>query len=119
MKKKKKHAHGSEVGVVKEAPLSEDSVVAEGAVVMAVVGHHTTETVLLGAGLTHHSVEYLRLGAGRGGERGRERKKREKPPNHLHALLKYKIVFMTEIQHIPIEAQETRSKRNLYKRTTH
>ena len=39
---KKQHAHGSEVGVVKEAPLSEDGVVAEGAVVMAVVGHHET-----------------------------------------------------------------------------
>ena len=84
--KKAKHAHGSEVGVVKEAPLSEDGVVAEGAVVMAVVGHHTTETVLLGPGLTHHSVEYLRLGAGRGGERGREREKPKKPQKSYHAL---------------------------------
>ena len=84
--KKTKHAHGSEVGVVKEAPLSEDSVVAEGAVVMAVVGHHTTETVLLGPGLTHHSVEYLRLGAGRGGERGRERKNRNRKSHKNHTM---------------------------------
>ena len=51
--------HSSKVSVVKEAPLSEDSVIAEGAVVMAIVGHHPTETVLCRASLTHHSVEDL------------------------------------------------------------
>ena len=62
-------AHSSEVGVVKEAPLSEDSVIAEGAVVMAIVGHHPTETVLCGASLTHHPVEDLERGRERDGEK--------------------------------------------------
>ena len=51
--------HSFKVGVIEEPPLYEDSVVAEGAVVMAIVGHHPTETVLCGASLTHHSVEDL------------------------------------------------------------
>ena len=52
-------AHRSKVSVVKEAPLSEDSVVTEGAVVMAVVSHHPTQTVLSGGRITHDSMEHL------------------------------------------------------------
>ena len=51
------NAHFSEVGVIKEAPLSEDSVVAEGAVMVAVVGHHPTQPVLHGGGIAHDSLE--------------------------------------------------------------
>ena len=64
--------------------------VAEGAVVMAIVGHHTTQPVLRGGGIAHHSMEHLvgdtcrrvrkeggREGAkGEGGkEEGRERER--------------------------------------------
>ena len=72
--------------------------VAECAVVMAIVGHHTTETVLCGAGLTHHTVEYL-IGEPGEEERGGERTKREKKikPFALNVCSpKHKIVFMTE-----------------------
>ena len=69
-KRQLKRAHNSEVGVIEEAPLPEHSVVAEGAVVMAVVGYHATQPVLRGGRITHDSVEHLRDGWG--GRMGRE-----------------------------------------------
>ena len=57
--------HSSEVGVIKVAPLTEGCVVAEGGVVTAVIGHHTTQPVLRGRRITHDTMEYLQ-------QRGRE-----------------------------------------------
>ena len=53
--------------------------VAEGGVVMAIVGHHTTKPVLSGGRITHDTMEYLegRRGQDRGeGEGKREREER-------------------------------------------
>ena len=60
--------------------------VAEGGVVMAIVGHHTTKPVLSGGRITHDTMEYLegRRGQDRGEGEGKREREREGGGGEIH-----------------------------------